>query len=57
MRINALIFSRPLDLVIMAGMIPGGDRSPRVKFLGKQTVNQGHSFLRKAGFPAAPEFC
>jgi hypothetical protein len=56
MRINTLIFSRPLGLVMVAGMIPGGDRSPRVQVFRETDGEAGACFLRKAGFPATPEF-
>lgn len=33
----------------MAGMIPGGDRPPRGKVLGKQRGKQGYAFSEKRG--------
>jgi len=49
MRMNALIFSRPMGLVTMAGMIPGGDHSPRVKVFRETDGEAGTCFLRKRG--------
>jgi hypothetical protein len=54
MRINALIFSRPLSLVIMAGMIPGGDRSPRVKVFRETDGGSRDTLSQKSGVPRYP---